>query len=143
MTTRQTYQRRRYLVDRPLQMPLVWLSLGSLVTFGAVLLTCVFLGLWITLHFFEMEHDPVVLALFKGLSWMVVLEVAVLAPFVIWLSIRSTHRVAGPLVRIRAGLARMINGDYDVHLSLRKSDALQELAEDVNRLAETLRARAR
>jgi len=57
------------------------------------------------------------------------------------LGIVLTHKVAGPLIRIQAALVRMTHGDYDVNLRLRRADALVELAEGINRLAESLRTR--
>jgi nitrogen fixation/metabolism regulation signal transduction histidine kinase len=69
------------------------------------------------------------------------MELLIVVPFVIWLAVILSHKVAGPLVRIQAALVRMTNGNYDVNLRLRKADALVELAESVNRLAASSRAR--
>jgi nitrate/nitrite-specific signal transduction histidine kinase len=94
-----------------------------------------------TLVSFELVDDALVRALFHTVFWVIVLELIALVPLVAWISLRLSHRVAGPLVRIHAALAQMAQGQFDIHLSLRKGDALVDLADAINRLAESLRRR--
>lgn len=49
-----------------------------------------------------------------------------------------SHRVYGPMVPIRAHIARLINGDYSSRVHTRSGDEFKELAADLNSLAETL-----
>ena len=106
-----------------------------------VALATVYLTLWVTLHTFELQHDPISVALFTTLGLSIALELLIVAPFIIWLGVILTHRIAGPLVRINASLVQMAAGNYDVKMQFRKGDLLGELAEGVNRLAASLRAR--
>jgi methyl-accepting chemotaxis protein len=55
------------------------------------------------------------------------------------IGILITHRFLGPTVAIRAHIRRLINGDLEKNLTLRKDDALQELADDINELTQKLR----
>jgi len=135
------YQRRHLIVNRPLQYRFIGAMLLILVALTAIGLVTVYLTLWMTLRAFGLEHDAVAVALFTTVWWSLTMELLVVAPFVIWMGVMLTHKIAGPLVRIQAALARMTNGHYDVHLRLRKRDALVELAEGINRLAESLRMR--
>ena len=48
--------------------------------------------------------------------------------FIATYSIFFTHRMAGPVYRIRVSLDRMIEGDYDFTIRLRKDDFYQNLA---------------
>jgi sensor histidine kinase YesM len=50
-----------------------------------------------------------------------------------------THRYLGPTVAIRAHLRRLIEGNLETNLSLRKGDVLQEIANDLNELTRKLR----
>jgi signal transduction histidine kinase len=129
------------IVNRPLQYRFVGAMLLILVALSGIGLATVYLTLWATLQTFGLMHDAVAVALFTTVGWSLALELLVVAPFVIWMSVILTHKVAGPLVRIQAALVRMTNGNYDVSLQLRKFDALVELAEGINRLAASLRAR--
>lgn len=139
--TGRPYRRRQLIVNRPLQYRFVGALLLILLALGGIGLATVYLTLWVTLQIFGLAHDAVAVALFATVGWSLTLELLIVAPFVIWMGIVLTHKVAGPLVRIQAALARMTNGHYDVHLRLRKRDALVELAEGINRLAESLRTR--
>lgn len=50
-----------------------------------------------------------------------------------------SHRLVGPIVPIRRYIRGMIAGDYSGAIKLRSNDELQDLAEDLNTLAQTLR----
>jgi methyl-accepting chemotaxis protein len=135
------YRRRQLLVNRPLQYRFIGAMLLLLLALTAIGLATVYVTLWMTLRAFGLEHDVVAVALFTTVWWSLTVELLLVAPFVIWMGVVLTHKIAGPLVRIHAALARMANGHYDVRLRLRKRDALVELAEDINRLAESLQTR--
>ena len=137
----RSYRRRQLIVNRPLQYRFIGAMLVILLVLSGIGLASVYVTLWTTLQAFGLEHDAVTVALFTTVGWSLALEFLIVAPFVIWMGVLLTHKVAGPLVRIQAALTRMTNGNYDVHLQLRKLDALKELAEGINRLAASLRAR--
>jgi methyl-accepting chemotaxis protein len=52
-----------------------------------------------------------------------------------------SHRIAGPLYRIRVALESMLAGDYSMRVKLRENDRFQELEPLVNALAAKLEAR--
>jgi methyl-accepting chemotaxis protein len=54
------------------------------------------------------------------------------------LSIFISHRIAGPIYRIRTALAEIFAGDLTTKIRLRKGDDLQEVAEQVNQLKDQL-----
>ena len=136
------YRRSHWLVDRGLQFRFVRAMLLVLLLMAAAAILGVYAALWLTLYSYELLSDASIVALFNTVSWTVVLELIVLVPIVSWLGIFLTHKIAGPLVRIRAALAEMEHGKFDIHITLRKGDALVDLAEDINRLAAFLRSRS-
>ena len=140
---RPTYKRRQFLVNRPLQLSFVRAMLLILLLMAAAALVAMRIAVHVTLFTYELSNDALLRALFDTVFWIIVLEMVFLAPFVIWMGILLTHKVAGPLVRIHAALAQMTAGRFDIHISLRKGDALVELADAINRLALSLRNRLR
>ena len=54
-------------------------------------------------------------------------------------SIFISHKIAGPLYRLKRSIAQITEGNLDVKIKLRKWDDLKDLAEHVNILAEELR----
>ena len=138
----RTYRRRHWLVNPGLQFRFVRAMLLVLLLMAVAAVLGIYLATRVTLYSFELLQETYLVALFNTVSWTVVLELIVLVPIVSWLGIRLTHKVAGPLVRIHAALSEMSQGNFDIHIRLRKGDALGELADDINRLAAFLRSRS-
>ena len=139
-STGPAYRRRRVLVNPPLQFAFVKAMLIVLGVMALAALAAVYVAIRVTLSTFELANDPVIVSLFRSAFWLIMLELLVLTPLVVWLGILLTHKVAGPLVRIFAVLDQMSRGRYDVRITLRKGDMLVELAEAVNRLSENIRS---
>lgn len=139
---RQPSRRRQWVVNRSLQFRFVGVMIFVLCLLTMAALAAVYSALWTTLSLFELLDDPVTVSLFTMVGLIVALQLLLVLPFVVWFGIRLTHRVAGPLVRIQAAISHMASGDFNVHLTLRKGDALPELADAINRLAASLRERA-
>ena len=135
------YQRTQWLVNPPLQYQFIGILLLVLLILTIGALASVYFALWLTLKTYGMADNPVAVAQLTTVGLLVTLELLILAPFVIWLGLRMTHRIAGPLVRILAGLQQMSLGNFEQRITLRKGDSLVELADAVNTLAENLRSR--
>lgn len=133
-------KRRQYLVNPPLQYHFIGILLVSLLLMTVGALGSVYFALWFTMSTYGLADDPAVLAQLTTVGLVVTFELLIFAPLVVWLGLRMTHRVAGPLVRITASLQQMAAGNYQQHLTLRKGDSLQDLAELINQLAATLRS---
>ena len=137
------YRRRRLVVDRSLQFPFVNTMVTVLVAMAVASLAAVAFAVRITLSSYELSNNALIVALFDTVFWIVMLELVVVIPLVVWFGIWLTHKVAGPLVRIHAVLAQMSRGDYDVRVKLRKGDMLTSLADAINRLASERQSHSR
>ena len=135
------YRRRQLLVNRPFQFRFVGAMLLFLCVLTVATLGAIYFALWGTLYTFQLLDDPVTVSLFTTAGLVLATELLLLAPAIVWMGILMTHKVAGPLVRIHAALLQMNQGDFNVNLKLRKGDALMDLADDINRLAASLRSR--
>jgi hypothetical protein len=72
-------------------------------------------------------------------AWPVGVGFSLVFLFVIttlWVSIRYTHEIYGPLVSIHRFLDEILSGRTPPRLALRQSDQLQDLAEKLNLVAE-------
>ncbi len=137
----RSYKRRQWIVNPPLQYRFIGVLLLVLfmLTIGA--LVSVYLALWLTLRTFGLVEDPLAVSLLTTVGLVTTLELLLIAPVVILMGVRLTHRIAGPLVRINAALLQLAQGRHDVHITLRRGDSLTEVAAAVNSLAESLRTR--
>lgn len=59
----------------------------------------------------------------------------------VFLATAITHRYLGPMVPIKRYVKELLDGKYDSRLTLRKNDQFQDLADDLNKLAEKLNAK--
>ena len=148
MTPEFRHRRRQVWTNRPFQTRVMIALVLLVIVTALAVLAGVYWTLWFTLRTFELQRDPVMVQLFKNVGLFVSLGVLTCAPVVVWgvsrIVLLATHQVAGPLVRILVALQQMRQGDYNVHLRLRRGDLLlQELADQVNQLADALRQRGR
>jgi len=135
------HQRRRLIVNPAFQYRFVGVMLLTLLLLTAGALASVYLSLWMTLQTFNVAKEPLAVAQLTTVGLFATVQLLVLAPLVIWIGVRLTHKVAGPLVRINAALQQMAQGDFNVHIKLRDGDSLIEVADAINRLASTLQSR--
>ena len=76
------------------------------------------------------------------LEWIVPVLVGVLAAlalasgFFLFHALKLSHRIAGPMVRIRRDLERVRHGEVGLRIRLRKGDYLVQVADDINELLE-------
>ena len=144
-TVRRPNRRRRWFIAPTLQLRFVRVILLIIIAIALLVLTSIYLTLWVTLTTFELWDDPVTVALFKSVALCITIEMLVMAPLLLWgftwLGIRMAHRFAGPLIRVMSAIDQMKRGDFDIQITLRKDDGLTDLAEDINQLALTIRDR--
>jgi hypothetical protein len=133
-------RRRRLLVDRKLQMSYVGIYLGTSAMFliAFFLLNLIFLFLHKRMllkysHFPRIEGDLLFVLVINVV--MVVLIAMAMALY----SIIHSHRVAGPTIRLKQCIEKLMAGDHDFHLTFREKDFLHDLAEGMNELNQTMK----
>ncbi len=78
---------------------------------------------------------------FVGVNYPTLFCLAILVPFFAWDAMRFTHRVAGPIYRLRQTIQAITAGDSVRRVKLRNGDQLNEVADDINELLEVLEER--
>jgi len=133
-----SYKRQQYWVDAPLQLQMVGFVI--LLISASLLLTAfsVFRGV--------QESSISSRQIFHSLDWI---KGALRAPLLLASAISLlagglvtlfwSHRFAGPLRVISAGVARMRHGNFAVPVRVRTTDAHQELAREFQLMQEELR----
>ena len=71
-------------------------------------------------------------------NFRILVSMLVISPFVGFLGIYLSHKIAGPIYRIERLLGTMSTGDLSSHITLRKGDEMVSLADAVNRLTDSL-----
>ena len=127
---KQHDKRRRYFVDSDVQSALLkqlvlnWTVVFTLI--ASVLLAVESFKVGFTLGFWGSLQ-----AIWHANAVLLVTLVALL-PFVIYESIRLSHRFAGPMTRFRAELKRMGAGENVEPIQFRRDDFWKDIAESFN-----------
>lgn len=111
-----------------------------LLAFSFIFIVIIFAPYMLTLYFnyplVEKAEAARAILLLHAKVWPGIGTVIVLFSVV---SIFITHKIAGPLYRLKKTLSQVTNGDLNIVVKLRKWDDLKDLAEHVNILIEELR----
>lgn len=146
----QTWKRRRFIVDFPLQLSYmgVYVATVTLLAVGFAALNFVFVRVYQTMPKIQryglgdpfpttLQDQPDVLLLGLLNFTFVMLLLIGMAVY----AIIHSHRVAGPAFRFRRALKQLHRRDYDWHLQLRRKDYMHDLAEQLNTLNCALKAK--
>jgi methyl-accepting chemotaxis protein len=133
-------KRRNYFVEKKFQAKYILLTVLMLLTYTFLFVVIIFAPYMLTLYFdypiAEKADAARVILLLDSTIWPwlggIILFFGVISIFV-------SHKVAGPLFRIKKALSQVTKGDLSVVIKLRKWDDLKDLADHVNSLIEELR----
>ena len=131
-------RRRRFIVDRSLQLQLLAVSLGQILFFGAVLASGLFLPLVVQLLSGPIDAP----ATERAAAYFLKLHSTFWAASVLALAavllhaLQVSHRLAGPLYRLRLAIDALAEGRRPRPIHLRHGDYLQSEIEHLNRLIE-------
>jgi len=136
-------RRTRYFVERGFQLRFA----RVVILFAFV--SSVFTGLTIFYTTFMMLGERLadvypqgrLAEIFRNAHLALAVDLVVILPFIFYGSLVFSHRVAGPLPKIYNTLRQIGQGNFDIHLVLRKKDELKDLAEVINQMAKDLKER--
>ena len=120
-------RRRRYWINPGFQGR--YLRAILLLELIAVALTAILaLGITLVLVSDTLQVGPQWHQIFLSFAGLTV----VAAVGLVWLGIRVSHRICGPIYNIKKNLDAVRNGERPGPIRLRKGDAFQDLAESLN-----------
>lgn len=133
-------KRKNYFIEKKFQTKYALLTILGLLTYTFVFVVIIFAPYILTLHFdypfTEKAEAARGLLLLHGRVWP---WIGASIIFFGAVSIFISHKVAGPLFRLKRSLDLVTHGDLSVVIKLRKWDDLKDLAEHINLLIEELR----
>ena len=134
------FTRKNYFIDRNLQTRYIILMVVVLIVHTLIVLAAVF-SPYIMMLSFDFPNDTRAEAakaflLVHTNAWPVIggfiIIVGVLTLFV-------THRIAGPIFRLKKGIRDIADGRLNEKIILRKKDEFHDVAEELNALAARFR----
>lgn len=143
MTEKRSYKRTRYIVEKNIQFRFVSLLVLNLVIFFFIAVLIIYFSGWRQLIekmanvYPQGRLTDILNAIYLRfcVGFLFLLPVAAISAILV------SHKIAGPLVRIKWALRQLIDGNYDIFIKLRKGDRLKDVADDINKLAGSLKRR--
>ena len=137
-----TYRRKRKLVNPRLQgrLAVVFVSISCVsALFQVVLLNSSLVSLGQTLP----NDGDLMLGAARGLLVRnLLITVLFLVPWILWIGVLATFRLAGPVYRLETYLRDVVDGTAEGPCRIRKDDELQELCGLINDALEVTAERA-
>jgi len=134
-------RRRNFLINKDLQFRLLFASLFYVVLFIAVTGSALFIPLFMELErghgsSLKVPQAARIILYLHSNFWPAALFLFIL---IVILSIRTSHRIAGPIYRMTLVLNSLKEGTLSKTIHLRKGDRLSAEVEITNQMLETLR----
>ena len=142
MSSKPAFKRRQYLVEPAYQLRFVMRLLTLLVIVMLSSFAAASALLWAQFSSPDLTTDSCLAEILYGIAFSHAISLLIMIPISYLFGIRQTHRVVGPLKRIKAALSAIGEGDFTQRIILRKSDVLTDLAGDINKMAERLQKRS-
>jgi len=137
--TMRPYKRRNFFIDRQFQLKYILLIIFMLLLYTIVFIGMLFIPQLLPLIFNSPIDEKVkaaeILLLYHENVWPAVFIVIPLFGF---FSIFFTHKIAGPVYRLKTKLQQLTAWDLKSKITLRKGDDLHDLADSVNLLSSEL-----
>lgn len=132
------FVRKQYVVDRAYQLRFVarLLVVVFMIAMGSSLIASAIL--WKSMYSTDLEQQTHIVSGLVGIAMTLLVELLLAIPILYYLGIRQTHRVVGPLKRMTRAIEAIGQGDFSQRLVLRKGDVLEDLAQTITRMAESL-----
>ena len=137
----QAYKRKQYLVDRRYQLQFVSRVFFVVLAIAVLSLIVASSVLWVNMYNPDLPLQTPLISGFIAMATLMIVELLVAIPLVFVFSIRQSHRVAGPMNRLKRILEAIGNGDFSQRITLRQGDALEDLARAINQMAGNLQQR--
>jgi len=135
------WRRRHYIINKRYQYRMLGrlLAIVFVATVFSILMTHYFILQSIVEVWYRLGRSPTATELIwesvKPLFYIVPIVLVMLAILVIFVS----HRIAGPLVRLKNYMRKVGEGDLSVELQFRKNDEIHDVADTFNIMVAGLR----
>ncbi len=140
-------RRHRYLIEPSLQISMFLFSF-FLILIAVAIVLLVFYGVLNSVVAELSRQGCMDAANFSGLFWRRSVPVLAFALFVVVVFsfvavIFYSHKIAGPLYRLKKYMEIVSDGDFNVRVSFRRGDKIRDVAEAFNSMVEKLQERQR
>ncbi|PIV12455.1 MAG: hypothetical protein COW11_00895 [Candidatus Omnitrophica bacterium CG12_big_fil_rev_8_21_14_0_65_43_15] len=141
MTAEKKYKRTHYIVEKNIQYRFVELILMYILIFFLISVAVIYFSGWreLLVKLSNVYPQAMLVGILNKVYVRLWIGFLLLLPVAAISAILASHKIAGPLVRIKQSLDEFIKGNYNISVKLRKGDHLQDVADQLNKLSESIR----
>lgn len=134
------FRRRRYMIARAFQLKFAGMILVFMFCVTLFTAFTIYYNVWVLLggKLANVYPQGRLVAILKSANISLFYRMFFLSPLVFILAIVLSHRIAGPIYRMKRDLDEIAAGNYSKRLRLRKTDELKDVAESINNLIDIL-----
>jgi len=124
------------ITKKRMQLKYFWITVSSVI----VMMLIVTLSIYITFLYGienmmkEMYDISKIKPVLIQMNYILIIETTIFVAFASWLSLRLSHRIAGPLYRIEKHIEEIIENGNLTEIKIRKKDELHDLVNTLNEL---------
>jgi methyl-accepting chemotaxis protein len=141
MSPKTAYKRNIFLVDRGYQLQFVTRLFLVLLTIAVIAALAASALLWNSMFNPEAPSHEALITGLAAIAVTLLLELLIAIPLIFVLGVRQSHRLIGPVNRVKRALEAIGQGDFSQRVILRQGDALEDLARAINKMAGNLQQR--
>ncbi len=136
----QTFFRKRYFIEKQLQAKVILFVIILLMTYTLLFVAILFLPYVVPLSFdYPLSEQTDAARMLLSLHASIWPALAIVTLLLAGSSIFVSHKIAGPIYRLKRSLAEIADGNIQMTMKFRKRDELHDLAASVNRVIHELR----
>ena len=134
------YKRKQYIVRKEFQLKFIGLILGVVLLSSFIVGYTIYYNSWVMLggKLANVYPQGRLADIFRTVNIKILINVIFVTMLCMGIGIVTSHKIAGPIFRIKAFVMGLAAGNYSSRIRLRRGDDLQDLAEELNKLAEKL-----
>ena len=133
--------RWHYLVDKKFQMKYAIVTLVFMFIISAVCGYTVYHTLWTHLgeKLAQVYPQARLVSILNVVKIKLAMQLILLVPVVVLASVFLSHRVVGPISKIKKHMKKLIEKDFSKEMHLRKTDEFRSIAELINRSTDSIK----
>ena len=137
----KSYKRTQYLVDSGFQLRFVTRLFMAVLGVASVAALISSVLLWNNLSVSGQWPNTLLTTSLIAVSTTLLIELLLAIPIIFFLGIRQSHRIIGPMARLKRMLEALGQGDFSQRIVLREGDVLEDFSKSLNQMAESLQQR--
>lgn len=137
------FRRTKYFIAAKFQMKFVGMILLFMFVIALFSALIIYYSTWMVLgeKLANVYPQGRLAGILRHANYVLFWILLLVSPLVAFVGVMLSHRIAGPIYRLRKNLEEIAGGNYSLRISLRKTDELKDVADAINKVVDVLQAK--